>query len=115
MKVTGFKDINLTSHFNSFFISPILWLFSLHINFIGKAPWGYDSNSALISSFSYPSFLILNLIEDSNPKGTIGNINSLLSKYNLGNCPSPSSLITLFVIIPSESTTLKVTCPLYSF
>ena len=82
---------------------------------MGKTHCGYDSNWKDISSFSYPSFFILNLIEDSKPKGTMGNINSLLSKYNLGKSPSPSNLIVLSVIFPSESVTRKTTWDLYSF
>ena len=51
----------------------------------------------------------------SNPKGTMGKINSLLSKYNLGSSPSPSNLIILSVIFPSSSVTRKTTWDLYSF
>ena len=51
----------------------------------------------------------------SIPKGTTGKINSLLSIYILGNNPSPSSLIVLYISVPSESVTNKTAWDLYIF
>ena len=115
MNVIGLFEENLTSHLSSLLLYPTAWVFSNQLNLTGNAPWGYVSNSALISSFSYPSFFTLNAITDSIPKGTIGNINSLLSKYNLGKSPSPSSFIIFVVWFPSSSVTFKVIWVLYSF
>ena len=51
----------------------------------------------------------------SIPKGTTGKMSSLLSIYILGINPSPSSLIVLYVSVPSESVTNNSTWDLYFF